>query len=92
VVDAKANSRFVDHARHLRPFDVVFGGVGGQIRSGYNNQMLFHLYKIIYENPEETVVNGLWRYNISVKPVLDKLQAKVLDVKIRNTVSGSDYV
>ena len=92
VIEAEPNSKFVEYARCLKPFDLVFGGIGGAIRSGYNYQILHHLYKIVYDNPEETPVNGLFRYTIRVKPILDTIQNKVLDVKIRNTQSNSEYV
>ena len=92
VIEAEPNSKFVDYARHLKPFDLVFGGVGGLIRPSYNYQILHHLYKIFYDNPEETPINGLFRYTVRAKPVLDIIQNKVLDVKIRNTQSNSAYV
>lgn len=92
VIEAEPSSKFVDYARHLKPFDLVFGGIGGLIRTGYKYQLLHHLYKIVYDNPEETPVNNLFRYTIRLKPILDTLQNKVLDVKIRNTVSNSEYV
>ncbi len=92
VIEAEPNSKFVDYARHLKPFDLVFGGIGGAIRTGYNYSILHHLYKIVYDQPEETILNNLIRFTIRVKPILDTIQNKVIDVKIRNTQSNSEYV
>ncbi len=92
VVEGEQNSEFFEHARCLKPFDLEFGGIGGLIRAGHNYQLIHHLYKVVYDQPEETPINGLFRMTIRIKPILDTVQNKVLDIKIRNTQSNSEYV
>jgi hypothetical protein len=92
VIDAEANSPFIEDQRGQKPLDIVFGAIGGLIRPTYNYQMLHHLYNVSYETVGETFLNGLLRYTIKPRVKLDLAQNKVVEVKFRNSKADSEYV
>lgn len=92
VIDAAANSTFIDDMRSQRPLDIVYGAIGGLIKPSYHYQMLHHLYLASYEAVNETFINGLFRYTVRPRVKLDLLQNKVVDVTFQNTQPESFYI
>jgi hypothetical protein len=91
VVEAEANSRFIEDMQMQRPLDIVCGAVGSELRTGYYDQLLHHFYKTTYEAVSEDFINGLFRYTLRPRVQLDQAQNKVVQVIARNTTPDSEY-